>query len=214
MIKLRDLTFRYTDQLPVLEALDFHLAEGEKIGLVGPNGAGKTTLFHLIVGLLAPTSGEIEIFGQPRREERDFWEVRERIGFLFQDPDDQLFCPTVGEDVAFGPLNLGKSREEVRQIAHQTLQLLSLEHLEERVTHHLSGGEKRLASLATVLAMEPTALLLDEPTAGLAEEMIERVSEVLENHVQTCIIISHNRPFLERNVNRIYRMAEGKISPL
>lgn len=214
MIRLRDVTFRYTDQPPVLEGLDFQLAEREKIGLVGPNGAGKTTLFHLIVGLLAPTSGEIEIFGQPRREERDFWEVRERLGFLFQDPDDQLFCPTVGEDVAFGPLNLGKSREEVRQIARRTLRLLSLEHLEERITHHLSGGEKRLASLATVLAMEPNALLLDEPTAGLAEEMIERVSEVLENHVQTCIIISHNRPFLERNVDRIYRMAEGKISPL
>ena len=140
--------------------------------------------------------------------------MREQIGVLFQDPDDQLFCPTVGEDVAFGPLNLGKPREEVRQIARQTLQLLSLEHLEERVTHHLSGGEKRLASLATVLAMEPAALLLDEPTAGLAEEMVERVSEVLENYVQTCIIISHNRPFLERNVDGIYRMAEGKITPL
>ena len=211
MIKLQDITFSYNAQRSVYEGLNFQLDEGEKVGLLGPNGAGKTTLFHLVVGLLVPLSGEIEIFGEPRRQERDFWEVRERVGLLFQDPDDQLFCPTVGEDIAFGPLNLGKSRQEVHQIVRRTLRLLDLEHLEDRVTHHLSGGEKRLVSLATVLAMEPDVLLLDEPAAGLAEEMIERVSDVLESHVRTCIIISHNRSFLESNVHKIYRMVDGTI---
>ena len=211
MIELRDITFRYTAQRTVLGGLSFRLREGEKIGLVGPNGSGKTTLFHLVVGLLKPISGDIEVFGQNRRQEDDFWEVRARVGLLFQDPDDQLFCPTVAEDVAFGPLNLGKSREEVEQIVESTLRLLQIEHLKERITHHLSGGEKRLASLATVLAMEPDVLLLDEPTAGLAEEMVDRVSGVLDDHVRTCVIISHNRPFLERNVQGMYRMADGGI---
>ena len=213
MIKLQDITFSYSAQRSVCERINFQLDEGEKVGLIGPNGAGKTTLFHLVVGLLVPLSGEIEIFGEPRRQERDFWEVRERVGLLFQDPDDQLFCPTVAEDIAFGPLNLGKSRQEAHQIVRRTLQLLALEHLEERVTHQLSGGEKRLVSLATVLAMEPDVLLLDEPTAGLAEEMIERVSDVLESNVRTGIIISHNRSFLESNVHKIYRMVDGTIVP-
>ena len=211
MIHLKEICFGYANRRLVHDHLDFRLEEGEKIGLVGPNGAGKTTLFHLIVGLLTPLSGEIEIFGKPCRQERDFWEVRERIGLLFQDPDDQLFCPTVAEDVAFGPLNLGKSRQEVQQIVRRTLRLLDLEHLEDRVTHHLSGGEKRLVSLATVLSMEPEVLLLDEPTAGLAEEMVERLGDILKEHVHTCIIISHHRSFLECNVQKIYRMEDGKV---
>jgi len=213
MIKLKDISFGYTAQRPVHAHLDFQLEESQKIGLIGPNGSGKTTLFHLIVGLLFPSAGQIEIFGRPRRQERDFWEVRERVGLLFQDPDDQLFCPTVAEDIAFGPLNLGKSRAEVQHIVRRTLQLLDLEHLEDRVTHHLSGGEKRLVSIATVLAMEPDVLLLDEPTAGLAEDMVERVSDILENHVRTCIIISHHRAFLDGNVHEIYQMTDGRIVP-
>ena len=214
MIRLKDITFRYAAQRQVHEGLNFQLGQDEKIGLIGPNGAGKTTLFHLVVGLLTPTAGNIEIFGQDRCQEQDFWEVRERVGLLFQDPEDQLFCPTVAEDVAFGPLNLGKSRAEVQQTVQSTLRLLQIEHLEDRITHHLSGGEKRLVSLATVLAMEPDILLLDEPTAGLAEEMVDRVSDVLDEHVRTCVIVSHNRPFLERNVQQIYRMADGKIVPV
>ena len=214
MIRLTDITFRYAAQRHVVEGLSFQLEEDEKIGLIGPNGAGKTTLFHLVVGLLTPTAGTIEVFGQDRCRERDFWEVRERVGLLFQDPEDQLFCPTVAEDVAFGPLNLGRSRQDVQQTVHRTLQLLQIEHLSDRVTHHLSGGEKRLVSLATVLAMEPDILLLDEPTAGLAEEMVDRVSDVLAEHVRTCVIVSHNRPFLERNVQRICHMADGRIAPV
>lgn len=211
IIRLRGVRFSYDGQRAVHSGLDFGLAAGSKVGIMGPNGAGKTSLFHLVVGLLRPSAGEVEVFGQPRRQEADFREVRTRVGMLFQDPEDQLFCPTVGEDIAFGPLNLGKDREEVSAIVRETLALLDLEHLEERVTHHLSGGEKRLVSLATVLAMRPEVLLLDEPTAGLAEGMVDRVTDVLAEHVTTCVIISHNRAFLDRNVDQLYDMRDGVI---
>ena len=118
-----------------MEALSFRLYGGEKVGLVGPNGSGKTTLFHIIMGLLRPGSGHIEIFGRQVRIEKDFRSVRRWIGMLFQDADDQLFSPTVLEDVAFGPLNLGKSVREAREIARQTLGSLGLEGFEDRITY-------------------------------------------------------------------------------
>lgn len=213
LIELRGVCFRYPGGNPIHDKLDFVLQTGGRVGVMGQNGAGKTSLFHLIVGLLQPDSGEIRVMGRPRCQERDFWEVRQKIGLLFQDPDDQLFCPTVGEDVAFGPLNLGKSRQQVMQIVQRTLEALDLAHLQDRVTHHLSGGEKRLVSLATVLAMEPDALLLDEPTAGLAEGMVERLIGILNEHVQTCAIISHNRHFLERCTDVMVQLHGGKVVP-
>ena len=134
---------------------------------MGPNGSGKTTLFHIIMGLLTPSSGTIEFFGKPVKTEKDFRKVYKKVGLLFQDADDQLFSPTVLEDVAFGPLNLGKSKLEARNIAQNTLERLGIAHFENRVTHKLSGGEKRLVALATVLSMEPELLLLDEPNTGV-----------------------------------------------
>ena len=214
MIHLRNITFGYAPERPVLKGVDFRLGHGEKVGLIGPNGAGKTTLFHLIVGLLRPSEGEIEIFGKVRREEPDFWEVRERVGLLFQDADDQLFCPTVAEDVAFGPLNLGKSHEETAEIVRTTLEMLGLGGFENRVTYHLSGGEKRLVSLATVLAMSPDVLLLDEPTSGLHEDTAERLVSILSDHVPAYVIISHDRDFLERTSQTIYRLAGAQICAL
>ena len=213
MIRLTDITFGYAPEGPVLKGLNFHLPLGERVGLVGPNGAGKTTLLHLIVGLLTPSGGDVEILGRPRRRERDFWDVREQVGLLFQDPDDQLFCPTVAEDVAFGPLNLGSPPEEARETVRRTLRMLGVQHLEDRTTHHLSGGEKRLVSLAAVLAMSPEVLLLDEPTSGLPDDTVERVITILENHVHTCIIISHDRQFLARTTHQICRLSGGGITP-
>jgi len=211
MIHLRNITFGYTPERPVLKGVNFRLGREEKVGLIGPNGAGKTTLFHLIVGLLWPSEGEVEIFGQIRREEPDFWEVRERVGLLFQDADDQLFCPTVAEDVAFGPLNLGKSHEETAEIVRTTLEMLGLGGFENRVTYHLSGGEKRLVSLATVLAMSPDVLLLDEPTSGLHEDTAERLVSILMDHVPSYVIISHDRRFLEQTTQKVYRLSDAQI---
>ncbi len=149
----------------------------------------------MIVGLLAPDSGEVIAFGKPRREEADFHEVRRRVGFVFQDPDDQLFSPTVAEDIAFGPLNLGKSRDEALAIVDDILARMALTHLRDRIIHRLSGGEKRLVTLATVLAMEPEVLLLDEPTNALDIENAARLVEVLQSLPQAMLLVSHDPAF-------------------
>jgi cobalt/nickel transport system ATP-binding protein len=130
---------------------------------------------------------------------------------LFQDADDQLFCPTVAEDVAFGPLNLGKPREQVRRIVADTLGSLGLAGYEDRITYKLSGGEKRLVALATVLAMEPEVLLLDEPTSGLDDEAAQRVVEILLRLPQAMAVVSHDRPLLRRLTTRWLRLEEGRL---
>lgn len=210
MIQLRDIRFKYNSRY-ILNGLNLSVAPGDRIGLVGPNGSGKTTLCQIIMGLLAPESGDIEIFGKPKVKEQDFQEIRGRIGFLFQDADDQLFCPTVLEDVAFGPLNMGKTPAEAKRIVAATLTALNLRGFEERITYQLSGGEKRLVSLATVLAMEPDMLILDEPTSGLDEETTERIIHVLSESHLTFILISHDRDFLERTTNKILNIKNGMI---
>ncbi|HOM18305.1 MAG TPA: ABC transporter ATP-binding protein, partial [Thermoguttaceae bacterium] len=179
LIRLEEVCFAYDPGRMVLNQCHLSLRPGERVGLVGPTGGGKTTLLHLIVGLLRPTAGRVEIFGKPRTKEADFLEVRRRVGLLFQDADDQLFFPTVAEDVAFGPLNLGKPEEEVRRLVRETLAELGLAGYENRIIYRLSGGEKRLAALAGVLAMQPEVLLLDEPFAGLDEKTAQRVLDIL-----------------------------------
>jgi len=212
IINLKNISFSYSADKLILDRLSFQLYRGDQVGLVGPNGSGKTTLFHIIMGLLRPSSGKIELFDKPANEEKDFREVRKKIGLLFQDADDQLFSPTVLEDVAFGPLNLGKSPEEARDIALKTLARLDLSGFENRITYKLSGGEKRLVSLATVLAMDPEVLLLDEPMNGLDDETEERITDILKGLNLSCIFISHNLDFLFKTTDRIYAMANGKIS--
>ena len=211
MINIKNLSFSYPNGRKIFNGLEFSLQKGEKVGLIGPNGAGKTTLFHLIMGLLKPNFGEIEIFGKVRKEEKDFMEVRQRIGLLFQDSDDQLFSPTVEEDIAFGPLNLGKSHEEARGIVAETCKRLGLSGFEKRVTHRLSGGEKRLVALATVVAMNPECYLLDEPFAGLDEITTQRFLKYLREHTETYIIITHDRELLKETVDNICILNSGKI---
>lgn len=212
IINLKDVSFSYPGCVPALDTLNLQFHRWDRMGLIGPNGSGKTTLFHIIMGLLKPTSGRIEIFGEPIKEEKDFRRVRQRIGLLFQDSDDQLFSPTVLEDVAFGPLNLGKSRDEAKIIAQKTLESLSLGGFEHRITYKLSGGEKRLVSLATVLAMEPEVLLLDEPSTGLDEKTEKRLIDILKDLDLSYILVSHNIDFLLETTDYITYMANGKIS--
>ena len=211
IINLEGISFSYPGSLPVLKGLDFKFFRGNRIGLIAPNGSGKTTLFHIIMGLLKPISGQMAIFGQPVKEEKDFLNVRRRIGLLFQDADDQLFSPTVLEDVAFGPLNLGKSRNEAVDIARKTLASLGLSGFEDRITYKLSGGEKKLVSLATVLAMEPEVLLLDEPISGLDDGTKTTLKNVLSDLDLSYILISHDLDFLFDMADPIYTMADGKI---
>ncbi len=213
-IDIKNLSFSYPLGETVFNGLNFSIRKGEKIGLTGPNGTGKTTLFHLIVGLLKPSSGEIKIFGKDRKEEKDFTEVRQRIGLLFQDSDDQLFCPTVEEDIAFGPLNRGISHEEAKVIVKETCKRLGLNGFEKRVTHRLSSGEKRLVALATVIAMNPECFLLDEPVTGLDEETTERFLNYLKEHADTYVIITHDREFLKDAVDRIYMLKDSRITEI
>ena len=212
IIDLKDISFSYSNEKFTLDRLSFQLCEGDRIGLIGPNGSGKTTLFHIIMGLLRPCSGIIKLFGKRADNENGFKEARKRIGLLFQDPDDQLFCPSVLEDVAFGPLNLGKSPEEARDISMKTLARLDLAGFENRITYKLSGGEKRLVALATILAMDPEVLLLDEPISGLDDSTEKRITDILKDLNLSCIFISHNLDFLFNTIDRIYSMVNGKIS--
>ncbi len=210
MIELRNISFRYNSR-PVLSGIHFRLHPGQRVGLLGANGSGKTTLCHIIMGLLKPHGGEVWAFGRKREREADFEEVRRKVGLLFQDPDDQLFCPTVMEDVAFGPLNLGYSPEQARAIVADTLAGLGLTGFEERLTYQLSGGEKRLVSLATVLAMRPQVLLLDEPTTGLDEETTKRLSHLLVSSDLTYVVISHDRAFVQETSEIQLRLEGGRV---
>ncbi|MCV6588523.1 MAG: energy-coupling factor ABC transporter ATP-binding protein [Marinobacterium sp.] len=211
LLETRGLSYNYPRRRPVLDQVDFTLRSGERVALTGANGAGKTTLFHLLVGLKKAKAGEIVAFGQIRKKEPEFVEVRARAGFLFQDPDDQLFCPTVLEDVAFGPLNLGKSEAQAIAIAKQTLLELGMVGFEDRITYQLSGGEKRMIALACVLAMSPDVLLLDEPTNALDSQARARLIETLQHLPQAMIIISHDEDFLGQLANRWLRLDEGKL---
>jgi cobalt/nickel transport system ATP-binding protein len=201
LIELHNITFTYPGApQPIFQDFHYQLLPGAHIGLIGPNGSGKTTLLHLIMGLLRPQAGSIVIFGQKVKKEKDFVEVRQKVGMLFQNADDQLFCPTVLEDVAFGPLNQGKTPAEAVQIARETMERLGLHGFEDRVTYKLSGGEKKLVSLATILAMQPQLLLLDEPTAGLDEKTKHRLIHILKSLDIAYMIVSHERDFLNRTV--------------
>ena len=211
IIQLEKITFGYPGRPPVLNQLDLEFSRGERMGLMAPNGCGKTTLFHIIMGLLKPSSGSIKIFGTDIRTDSEFNDVRRRIGLLFQDADDQLFSPTVLEDVAFGPLNQGKSKDEAIAIAKKTLSSLNLAGFEDRITFKLSGGEKRLVSLATVLAMEPEVLLLDEPLNGLDIETRSKITEIITGLDLSFILISHDFDFLTSTTDAVYSMNAGKI---
>jgi cobalt/nickel transport system ATP-binding protein len=206
LIRLSKIEFGYVANKPLFSDLNFSLDTGQRIGLTGANGRGKSTMLHLITGLLRPHVGTIEAFGRLRRSPADFHEVRRQAGYLLQDSEDQLFCPTVLEDVMFGPLNFGARREEARRVAMETLETLGCGNYAHRVTYKLSGGEKRLVALAAVLAMRPRVLLLDEPTAGLDADTEERLAGILESLEQEIILISHNRPFLERITNTVYTL--------
>jgi cobalt/nickel transport system ATP-binding protein len=211
LLELKEIGFAYPGFEPCLKGASFALEAGERLTLTGHNGAGKSTLLHLIVGLNKAQQGEIHAFGRRYQYEKDFRLLRRRVGLVFQDPDDQLFCPTVAEDVAFGPLNLGYSKIEAMQIVDETLASLNLSAFRDRVTHKLSGGQKRLVSLATVLAMKPDILLLDEPTNALDEKTTKRLIDILINLPQAMVIVSHDRQFRSSVETRSIQLEAGCI---
>lgn len=197
---------------PVLAGVDFTFGPGERIGLFGPNGSGKTTLLHVMMGLVRPDSGEVRYKGRLVSTEKEFRAVRRGIGLLLQNADDQIIYPTVLDDVAFGPLNCGLPVREARAVAERTLAMLGLADFGERLAHRLSGGEKKLVSLAGVLAMEPEALLLDEPTTGLDPETRCRIVDILAKLGKPLIVISHDWDFLAQVAGAYYSIEEGRLA--
>jgi cobalt/nickel transport system ATP-binding protein len=211
LVELHNIHYAYGHPgKPVLHGAGFSFGQRRQ-GVIGPNGCGKTTLLQIAMGLLPPQAGEVRFRGHAVKSEKDFFALRRAVGFLFQHADDQLFCPTVLEDVAFGPLNLGLSPAQAREIAARTLGQLGLEGFEERLTHRLSGGEKKLVSLATVLAMEPQVLLLDEPTNTLDPATRGRLIELLQQLALPCVIVSHDWDFLAQTVDEYWTVDHGHV---
>lgn len=191
LIEVRGLAYRYPDGAQGVRDVDFGVRAGERVAVLGPNGSGKSTLLLHLNGLLLPTDGEVRVADLPVSEETAP-AVRRKVGFVFQEPDDQLFLPTVLEDVAFGPLNAGLSAPEAEARARVELRELGLEGQAERAAHHLSGGERRLASLATVLVSEPEILVLDEPTAALDARARRLVVDLLRDRTETLVVATHD----------------------
>lgn len=202
------------DGVRVLDGVSFSLHEGERLAIVGANGSGKTTLLRTIAGLQRAHEGRITAFGSERRSESDFHEVRLKAGYVFQDADDQIFCPTVIEDVAFGPLNKGLGDDEALAKARTVLDDLGVGHLAPRQIRRLSGGEKRMVCLAGVLAMEPEVLLLDEPTNSLDADHVKTLVATLKRLRKTMIIVSHDRPVLDTIATRALAMRDGRLHPV
>ncbi len=211
VFSLDHISFSYAGSRPLFSDLSLSLAPGRHLGLYGANGAGKTTLFRIIMGLERPQAGHVYLHGKQLDTEKDFRALRKKIGLVLQNADDQLFCPTVLEDVSFGPLNLGLSQEEADRKARSVLMSLGLSGYEDRLTHQLSGGEKKLVSLAGILAMEPEAMLLDEPTAALDEDAVRRLAAILAGLPEARIVISHDKAFLEQVSDDILTLKEGTL---
>ena len=210
VLEMRGVSCRHAGR-PVFDDVDMSIGAGERVALLGRNGAGKSTFLRCIMGLHRPSSGVIRILGKTCVTEQDFQSVRGLVGLVFEDSDDQLFCPTVIEDVMFGPINLGHSPALARSMAERTLESLDLSNLADRVTHELSGGRKRLVALATVLAMDPELLLLDEPTNGLDAEAAEQLVQHLEKLPQSLLLVSHDSRFIDRLCDRALVLEAGSL---
>ncbi len=209
-IEVSHLAFAYPDGTPALEGVSLAIARGESVAVVGANGAGKSTLMALLTGLLEPVAGAIRIGGIPLGR-RSLAEIRRSLGMVFQDSDDQLFMPTAGEDVAFGPLNLGLPAELVEQRVGLALARVGASELRERPPHRLSGGEKRAVAIATVLAMEPAVLLLDEPSSNLDPRARRRLIRLLQGFAQTRVVATHDLDLALDLCERTVVMQAGRV---
>lgn len=209
VIEIRDFHLTYPDGREALRGVSLTLTEGEKVALVGPNGAGKSTLMLALVGLLKGR-GTLRVFGEDV-DDGNARRLRARLGLVFQEPDDQLFSPTVFDDVAYGPLYAGLPEAEVRQRVTRALSQVGLDGFEGRLSHHLSAGEKKRAAIATVLAMQPEVLLLDEPSAGLDPRARRRLIEVLRALPQTMLVATHDLGLVAELLPRAVVMDGGVV---
>ncbi len=210
MLTITNLSYHYPDGTPALREIDLTIAAGERVALLGVNGAGKSTLLLQLNGTLRPSSGAIVVDGLPVTPQ-NLRQIRARVGLVFQDPDDQLFSPTVFEDVAFGPLYMGLAPAEVDRRVQQALQAVGMTGYEQRPPHRLSLGQRKRVALATVLAMQPSLLALDEPSAGLDPRARRGLSELLRTLPQTMLVSTHDLALVADVFPRVIVLAEGRV---
>ena len=206
ILSIQDLHFTYP-QTPVLRGLSLEINPGEHIGVIGPNGAGKTTLFHTICGVLKPTSGQVALDGEQIKAGR----FHPRVGLVFQYPDDQLFSPSVWDDVAFGPLNMGLSAENVQERVTAALAETGMLEFKDRAPHHLSGGQKRMVAIAGIRAMQPELVLYDEPSANLDMRARRQLIEFIKRSAETILISSHDLEMVLEVSSRVILIDNGQI---
>lgn len=209
MLNIQDLSVTYPDGTEALRHVSLKLSPGETCGLIGGNGAGKTTLLMALVGLVQ-SQGRVQV-GDTELTPKTLSKLRQQVGVVFQNPDDQLFLPTVYQNVAFGLQNMGLSEQQVRERSDKTLELLGISALRDRQAQRLSGGEKRMAALATVLAMEPKLLLLDEPTAFLDPKARRRLITVMQQLPQTMLVATHDLTFALETCRRCVVLNKGAL---
>lgn len=215
IIETRNLTFAYPNRPPALSSVNFIAGRKARIAVIGANGAGKSTLFKHLNGILKPTAGEVLIHGEPITKANQR-EVRKMVGIVFQNPDDQVFSPTVEQDIAFGPTNLGLDGETVHHRVESAIHLLGLEEMRDRPPHQLSGGEKKRVAIAGILAMEPQVLVLDEPTAGLdpqgVADLISFINTLPERFGMTVIFSTHHLDLVPELADYVYVMDHGTVA--
>jgi cobalt/nickel transport system ATP-binding protein len=209
-VEVTDLVHRYPDGHTALDGVDLRVEPGEVVAVLGPNGAGKTTLVLHLNGVLSPSSGSVSIGGVPVVDEH-LREVRRRVGIVFQDPDDQLFMPVVRDDVAFGPANLGFRGDELDHRVDRALAAVGMADVADRAPHRLSYGQRRRVAIATVLAMDPEVLVLDEPTSNLDPAGRRELSEVLRSLALTTIVVTHDLPYALELCPRSVVLDAGRI---
>ena len=210
MIEFQHVSFAYEKGRPVLRDLSFSIGDGESVGLIGANGAGKSTVMKLLLGLLTG-EGTILVDGEPVKKE-NLAKIRRKLGFVLQNSDNQMFMPTVYEDMIFAPLNYGLSREEAERRVDGVLERLHLTELKHRHNHRISGGEKRMAAIATIRAMEPEAILMDEPSAALDPYNRRIVINTIRELKQTKLITSHDLDMILDTCSRVILLSNGRIA--
>jgi len=203
------LSFSYPDGTEVLRDVTFTIDQGESIAIIGPNGAGKSTLLLHLNGILRG-SGELRILGLPV-EDKNLREIRRKVGVVFQDPEDQLFLTSVAQDVAFGPANMGLEKDEIDRRVRQALSAVGMSGFEDRSAHHLSFGQKKRVATATVLAMEPDVLVLDEPSSNLDPKARRQLIDIVEALPVTKVIVTHDLPVAYELCDRALILAQGRI---
>ena len=209
-VEIRDVTFAYPDGHVALVGLDLTIEAGERVAVLGPNGAGKTTLVLHLNGIHTATSGEVRISGLPVAKPQ-LKEIRRRVGIVFQDPDDQLFMPTVRDDVAFGPANLGLRGDELDRRVDEALAAVGMADCADRPPHHLSFGQRRRVAAATVLAMRPDILVLDEPSSNLDPAARREFADIVRSLDMTTLMVTHDLPYALELCERAVILDEGRV---